>query len=410
MEKIKENQEVILKFIWGFLFLNPFLDVFTSFSNHYLGRSLYVVLFIKVFFLLFLFIECMKKFDKKIFLYCLLLFFYCLLFLGVQYSSKGSSILLMESQNLFRTFYFPLSFTFLLYLEKQNRFEIKRSQLVLLLILYLCFLVVPSLLGVGFNSYAHSKTGNIGWFYSTNEIGGILAILGPFLFVVLKNKKWFVQVLLFIFYLLGILILGTKVPILALVIIIFSFLILFYRKLFLKKEWKKIIVSVIGTLLCSIVLGFVVVQSSFYKNIQIHLDFLGIHQVQDLFTFHHIDHFIFSERLSFLENTHEIYSNQSLSSKIVGMGITVLEEENPVSMKMIEMDYFDVFYHYGVIGLLLFLLPFFLFYQKRKYQFDEIISMILILLLAFFSGHILIAPSVSVLVSLILIPKKEVLK
>ena len=123
-----------------------------------------------------------------------------------------------------------------------------------------------------------------------------------------------------------------------------------------------------------------------------HLNFLGIHQIQDLFTFHHIDHFIFSERLSFLSDTHEIYQTHSFPVKVIGMGIGDVYETSPVSMKTIEMDYFDIFYHYGIIGVCYF------------------ISIFLILLLAFFSGHILNAPSVSVIVALILIPKKVEVK
>lgn len=141
------------------------------------------------------------------------------------------------------------------------------------------------------------------------------------------------------------------------------------------------------------------------------MKFLGIHEVQDLFTFHHIDHFIFSERLSFLKNTHELYQEVSFSEKVVGMGIGDVRVNSPRSMKMIEMDYFDIFYHYGVWGSFCFVLAFLLFYKKRKYQLDEKISMWLVLLLSFFSGHILVSPSVSVLVAIVLVPKEvEVFK
>lgn len=405
-EIFKENS--VNKVIWFFLFMNPFLDVATSFANHYLGHSLSIVLGLKFLFLVFLFFLCMKKIDKKLVGYLVMIGIYFGLFLGLQYGIKGSQYLLLEAQNLFRTFYLPLVFSFLMILSKRGILEIKRQYLILLLLLYLSFLVIPSLSGVGFNSYAHSKGGNIGWFYSTNEIGGILAILGPFLLLFLSKQKWWLGMLGMAFYFSGILVLGTKVPVLALGLMILCFLFHFFHKLWLKKDWKKMIISTFVAGFCTILLSLVVMQTSFYKNIQIHLDFLGIQQFQDLLTFHHIDHFVFSERLSFLKKTHEVYLATPKLMKVIGMGVGDMSLSRPESMKMIEMDYFDIFYHYGVIGFILFVLPIFLLNQKRKWQLDEKISIGLVLLLALFSGHILVSPSVSVLVSLVLIPKSEV--
>lgn len=398
------------KVICFFLFLNPILDVITSYSLHRLGYSMPFVLILKFFFLIYLFALSMKYFDKKVFGYCFLVGIYFGVFLLLQYFTKGSSFLMLEAQNLFRTFYFPFVFSFLILLERKEVFKLKSNYLVMILFLYLFFLVVPTLTGLGFDSYAHSKSGNIGWFYSTNEIGGILAILGPFLLVYLKKQNWMVRIFSLLFYLMGIFVLGTKVPMLAFAIMILFFLGVFFKKLFQKREWKKIAIGGVCSILCAILFSFAVVQSSFYKNIQIHLDFLGIHQVSDLFTFHHIDHFIFSERLSFLLDTHAIYQSSSFVSKVFGMGIGVSTLDGASSMKMIEMDYFDVFYHYGILGTILFILPFFLFFKKRRYQMDEVISIFLILLLALFSGHILVSPSVSVLVALVLIPKKDEVK
>lgn len=395
------------KVICFFLFLNPILDVITSYSLHRFGYSMPFVLILKFFFLIYLFVLSMKYFDKKVFRYCLLVGIYFGVFLLLQYVTKGSSFLMLEAQNLFRTFYFPFVFSFLILLDRKNVFKLKSKYLVMILFLYLFFLVIPTLTGLGFDSYAHSKSGNIGWFYSTNEIGGILAILGPFLLVYLKKQNWIVRIFSILFYLMGIFVLGTKVPMLAFGIMICFFLGVFFKKLFQKREWKKIAIGGVCSILCAILFSFAVIQSSFYKNIQIHLDFLEIHQVSDLFTFHHIDHFIFSERLSFLVETHSLYQSSSLISKVFGMGIGVSTLDGASSMKMIEMDYFDVFYHYGILGTILFVLPFFLFLRKRKYQMDEVISIVLILLLALFSGHILVSPSVSVLAALVLIPKKD---
>jgi len=58
------------------------------------------------------------------------------------------------------------------------------------------------------------------------------------------------------------------------------------------------------------------------------------------------------------------------------------------------MDYFDLFYHYGVFGFFFFFLPFWKHFSWRG-KIEKKISIFLVFLLAFFSGHILLSPSVS---------------
>lgn len=401
-----EDKKRISKIIWFFLFLMPFLDVVTSFMIHFQGRSSYLVLAIKFLFLLFLIGLNLKYQNKKIFWFGSIFTLYICLFFLV---ATQLSFFFLEAQGLFRTFYFPfllLSFSFL---QKEDFFAVTKSQLLTLLFWYLFFLVVPEIFHLGFASYAHSKVGGIGWFYSTNEIGGILAILGPFLFhEYINHKRWFLF-LLILFYILGILVLGSKAPVLALGIIVVCFFLQFLVTVFRSKNWKKFYLSILSSFLFILVFGMILRGSSFYKNIKIHLDFLGIHEVKELFTYQHIDHFVFSERLTFLAQTHHVYMEQNKSRQLLGMGVLESEELGR-SMKMIEMDGFDVFYHYGVCGFFLFVYPFFNFLRKRKFTFEEKICFALLLLLSFFTGHILVAPSVSLLVVLVLLPKKEEVK
>lgn len=410
MKILKQRENYISDMIWIYLFISPILDVITSFSIHYMGKSMPIILGIKLFFLFFLFILNVIEKEKKSIWYSMCLFIYFLFFLFIMIYEKGLSSTYFEMQSLFRTFYFPCSFLFLYSLQKKKKFVVEEKKLCFVLFLYLFFLVVPELFQFGFQSYAITKAGGLGFFYSTNEISGILAILGPFLLSYLKNKNWIMRIFLFLLYLAGILVIGTKVPILAFCITIFCFLLFLFKQLWKRKEFKKFIssisISIIG-LLCFIGILFT---SSFYQNIKTHLDFLEIKEVSDLFTFHHIDHFIFSERLSFLQDTSLQYQNSSWFLKTVGIGITKLDGEAISSMKMIEMDYFDVFYHYGILGMFLFFLPFFFISWKRNYLLEEKISIFLIFLLALFSGHILVAPSVSILVACVLLEKKEVIE
>ena len=88
---------------------------------------------------------------------------------------------------------------------------------------------------------------------------------------------------------------------------------------------------------------------------------------------------------------------------------------------MVEMDYVDLFYRHGIIGFLLYMALFLTFvFRAIKDNFREkdqgkkitfFLSLILSLLLAFLTGHVLLAPAVSIFVALLLTDKeKEMMK
>ena len=86
-------------------------------------------------------------------------------------------------------------------------------------------------------------------------------------------------------------------------------------------------------------------------------------------------------------------------------------------MKMVEMDFVDLFYRHGILGFLLYLLPVvILFYQILvKYRIERkkekmnpkkvayLFSLGFAILLSLITGHVILSPSVSIYVALILI-------
>lgn len=401
------SKEYINKFIWIFLFLGPFFDVITSFSLHFFESSMPIILIIKVLFLFFLFIIICKQKNKTTLLYCSSLALYFILFFVITYQTKGINAFFPELQNAFRTFYLPIALILIIPLFKNGFFKIKIKYLSYILIEYLILILIPLLTHTGFASYAYSKTGSIGWFYSTNEIGGIFALLCPFFILFLLKKSWWIKLLGIITYSYVLFSMGTKVPILAFLFTTTIILGHYFIEWIKLRKFKKIALSVIIVIVGISSTILIIPKTSFYKNIQIHLDFLEVKNINDLLTFKHIDHFIFSERLSFLLETKENYDNSDLVSHTLGIGITENYGKENVNTKMIEMDYYDIFYRYGIVGTILFFFPFLTIIWKRKYLLEELISISLIFALSFFSGHIIVAPSVSILVLCILLPKQE---
>ena len=73
---------------------------------------------------------------------------------------------------------------------------------------------------------------------------------------------------------------------------------------------------------------------------------------------------------------------------------------------MIEMDYFDIFYSHGIIGSILFFgmyiyLIYKILHKRKSFDFKQYMlyaSLVLIIILSLFTGHIINAPSVSIIV------------
>ena len=409
-------KKYIDKIVLIFLILSPFFDLMSSiFINVFKINFNFIILF-KLFFLFILiyylfFISTYSK-KRSCIYYLLVLFLYSVIYMIIQIYYKDWSIFLYEAQNLFRTIYFPVCLVCLFAVYKEKKFNIDKSLLSKILIIYLVLIFIPLITHTGFNSYAYSKVGSIGWFNSTNEIGGILSILFPFLILCLfefKNKLISIIIFLSLFFIYFSL--GSKVPVIAFVLITILYLFRYVITLFINKKYK--ILSFIMVILIVIITAFVLIlpKTAFYKNIVIHLDFLEVKQVSDLFSIEKIDHFVFSSRINFMEKTMSNYKDSTLSQQLFGIGYIENYGTDSVNIKTIEMDYYDVLFRNGIIGFIIIFAPFIkiliLIYpqliKKDELSFAIRWSTILIILLSLFSGHILTSPSVSLFVVVILL-------
>ncbi len=398
--------------VW-FLLLGPIFDCVTALSIHILHIQFTGIIVIKILFLglllydLFFISKC--RYKKPIIAVTCAVITYMIVFVIQTLLQKNTDVFFYECQSMVRTFFFPLTLLALYNLHLEKRLTIHSKHLCSILLCYLGLILLPLLTHTGFDSYAYSKTGTIGWFYSTNEIGGILSILFPFLFYhLLFQKKWILLVGMIILMVVYFAI-GTKVPILSVLITFVIFGIFYVVQMLQKHKWKQLSYLGIIAAMGIISLVLIVPKTSFYKNIQIHLEFLEIHSLSDLLTVQKIDHFVFSERVTFLKNTFENYKKAPWNQKLLGIGYIENYGTDDVNVKLIEMDYYDIIFRHGIIGGVIYFIPFLwiliLMIKKIKYNFklDYVVSILLILLLSLFSGHMITAPSVSILVAYILI-------
>jgi len=411
-EFIKKN---ISKIIILFLFLSPIFDLITSIQTNLFNFSFNFIIIIKLFFMgLFIYYLTFiskTKYKKISLIYLFLIFIYFILYFFMVIYYKETSSLVYEIQNLFRNFYFIINLICLFNIYIYNKTDNLDKTVSKTLIIYILLIFIPTITKIGFNSYAYSKEGSLGLFNSTNEIGGILSILLPLgIYSLFNMKNKLLKLIIFLVSLYTYFSLGTKVPILSLIIVLILISLKYIYELFKKSEFKKLSIMFVSIIII-FVSGFIFIpKTSFYKNIIIHLEFLEIDSISDFKEPHIIDHFIFSERVTFYERTLNNYKKSSLYEKLIGIGYM---KESGID-KTIEMDYFDILFRHGIIGFIIYFIPYIyilvnIFKKTKKltkvdnYLYYLYISLILILVLSLFSGHIITSPSVSMFALIILI-------
>ena len=418
-------KEKTLKLIRIFLLLSPFLDMLTAFMLQVLNIDFtigmivrFLIIIICLYYLIFIY----KKANKKYLLIILgSIILYLSVFALVTLINKGSDVFLLEMKNALKTFYLPILLLGFYAISCENKEFLSNKTIITVYITYLLGIFIPDILGIGFDSYEVSKTGSIGFFNTANEISAIISILMPFFLLYLYQKKSFILTILLVGVLVfDILSIGTKGPLLAFFIIIFVLVIIYIGYLIKNKFYKKLALLTSVIVILSSVMIIYLPKSAFYKNIQIHLDFLEVDNITEIFTDYKLfDHFVFSSRLEFLSNTYANYEEAPIIEKLFGIGYIENYGTDASHEKMIEMDYFDILFRHGIVGFSIYILIF-LYFLIRAFKYNHTIkdnnfkictylSLFLIIALSFITGHVLLAPAVSIFVAIIL-TRKEVIE
>lgn len=400
MKKLNNTIKTNITTIIGvFLIISPFLDLFTSIGIKYNIDQLTIGIIIRgLFMLLMIYYSIFLKDNKKqTIIFLSVIFTYIALFLTKTILTNGN--ITYETTVIFKTFYFIiLSITFI-NLEK----PIDTKYYIACFTTYLLLVFIPNILNIGFNSYEIAKVGQVGWFNSANEISTILSILTPILIAYLMTKK---NKILSVLYLIIILItffsIGTKVPILSLAIICGFYFLYSLYKLIRKKDTKKITFILTGLFIIIISTAILLPKTSFYKNIKIHLEYLEVDNIVEIFTDTElIDHFLLGSRLKLLSQNIKTYKESGTVEILLGIG---------AEHRQSEMDFFDIFINYGIIGFALIatILIILIIKQKPKYTTNTKLSLLLAITIAFLSGHVLVSPAVSIFIPLLLFDKSMV--
>ncbi|MFK4291051.1 hypothetical protein ABH955_003575 [Bacillus sp. RC240] len=341
-----------------------------------------------------------------------------------------------------------------------------RNNIVYSTLIINAIMVISITTSTDFGSYEWMKVGSRGWFYAGNELGSILAIIFPIvvLYSIQKTKSvkhvlYWIPSLLMIYSLIQV---GTKVGMgsigatLAAAIGIIVLQLLFDRRNPNKKSLA------LNALIAIVLLAGVVgtfKMTPLAQNMGIHNNYLAEQNVaqhgqkeqeikdklkkeQEIKEKEEKQHkvekpeekakveaevkkelekeqkkenqenLIFSGRQVYEERHKQFFKEAPTSQKLLGMGYAgnyKYNEQKQPDPKLIEMDFHDWFYDFGIIGFALMMIPF-IYYGVRILlafitRFKEIFnvkygmitaSLVLALGIAYIAGHILTAPGVGI--------------
>ncbi|MFC4386539.1 O-antigen ligase family protein [Gracilibacillus marinus] len=279
----------------------------------------------------------------------------------------------------------------------------------------------------GNSSYDYpGKEGHSGWFFSANDLSALLALsFGILLLHLINSKKVAYKLLLFFLVpitIWSLLTVGTKVGLGAIIIgIAITLFVVLIRLIKKEKEW----LNLCFLLLISIFAMIYVPQSAVGNNLGLDSLFSDddkkVEEVkpneegnqeptQEEIDENQFDikeqvmtNKVLSGRDQFLDNAIQDWKEAPLSQWILGMGPG---GNYPEKLKLIEMDFLDLFFGYGILGSILLFAPFLimgiiivysLFKNKFK-KFDARVFISAIQLgmgvgIAAFAGHIFLNPS-----------------
>ncbi len=422
-----------------FIILQPIIDILTSLCIRNISENLTLGIFIRAAFMLYIMIYTIFKVDKKsrwqILIYYSCIAVYSIAFMINSYTKYGLTMIVAQAKGLIKTFYFPIILASLLILFKKKEYSSKQKYLNISLAIYVLTIVICKIFSVGYETYPMKpKAGTIGLFYAGNETSAIIAMLAPICFATFISKKFnILNAILCALTVFAMLEIGTKVAFVSTAVLIVLTLILSAIKL-IKKEIKGFYKQFITLLLIGLLTFLFVGNTSVGKNLNIN-PILFKKQVtaaepeepeenaekKDVDTDPTV---LLSGRNNFFKNNLKKYNNASISEKVLGIGYIAPKKDIVQERKLVEIDYFDVFFCHGILGTLIYIIPlavlvvisiknFFAKFINNMNNHTLILIIYSVLIgfgIALMAGHVFTAPAVSIFLILSMLEMYRILK
>ncbi|WP_181190313.1 O-antigen ligase family protein [Bombilactobacillus bombi] len=452
MKKINLNKFSVLLVLY--LLIQPLLDVITGWQVKLLphfGLTVGVVVRAIMLVVILYFINLAAKaranwFDRHLWQYFLLLVIIIVINLVVNKFNKPVFATFTELSAIFKSVHYLVILIGFYYVFRNLR--AKQIKALIPTVIYWAQMIVnvvmlaASLTNSGFATYDQGKVGQTGWFNAGNELGAILAITFPLviLYALQKSQEqgqfwsWIGVVLSVI----SIIMVGTKSCFYGMLIGLFFALIyqiLAYRFWSLSKIAKKSLkINFLITCLLGLSIAVVYPASPVHTNSVIQAKIIKNNQLNKKKLLRksrhkkHLDHYerfllsnnelsnpllakLLSGRTNYFNFNSRHFAKAPLIQKLFGMGYGSNYKKHP---RTVEMDLFDLFFQFGIIGFIVVILPLlvsllYLAFQLLRHWTSRNIQTNLLyfaaiaigIFMSVLAGHVLNAPAVNIYFSFI---------
>lgn len=441
---IQKNIHLFEKYMFVFIILQPIIDLLTSFSLLVLDINITFGILVRfgtmALILIYIFFALDKNQRNRSMFYIFFLGIVLLIGFVNNLLVKDPINVFSEIKHIAKIIYAPvmlfgyLTVFYRLSKHDNTKEHIQRNVYIAMLIVSIVMLL-STITGTAIKSYESEKLGWQGWFFAGNEIGAIMAIALPMvlLYSVQKTSStkklyhWIPTVMLII----SLLLVGTKVGYLSsLIILAITLVSMVYERIknrndiLLRKKYN------LNLLVNLVVLALFLLSTPITPvmyNTNVHLSWLGYDDPVEkevetpnkqsvkpgkkaiLEDTKAVENILLSGRENFLKLHKGYFKEAPMSQKLFGMGYGSNYEEFDVIGKTIEMDFYDIFFSFGIVGFTAYILPFIylaitcmwliLKNLKDKLTLENILigsGILLGLGIAYTAGHVLTAPAVSI--------------
>lgn len=434
LTKVKEkfNLENILCL---YIVIQPIIDMLTSVCVRNISPKLSLGILVRMIFMVFIVIYALVKADKKdrikILIYYILIAISIIVSSIISFKNYGTERIFTQAKGVVKIYYFPVVLVSLMAIFKQKEIKPKIKYLNIATLIYGIVIILGVILDFGYTTYSDKNfSGTIGLFYAGNEIGAILSILMPFIFITFYSKEFKIyNIISAILITYAILQIGTKTAFISAIGLLTLTTIIMVVKLFTKERkniYKYFISSLaIITTICLCINYIPAVKNLKNKVTEIQAETKEPSKIEqepetplseetkeeNKSKSKTIINNILSNRDVLYENALEKYKSASLVSKIFGLGFVDRDvEEGIIERKMVEMDYCDIFFCLGIFGTIIYIVPFVIivwiickkFFKHFKQNVIDakvllnLYSILMGLAIALVAGHVFTAPAVSI--------------
>lgn len=440
------------KIIYIYFLMLPFVDLATSLITRLTNFSISLGTIVKgltiIFSVCYILFFSKSKNRKKSIYYLIVLCIFALFYFLFKREMWTISNLITETITAFRYLYYPVMILGVYNIFDDCKIDSKfiKKILVFNCLTYIALILIPYFTNTSFNSYSDAGVyGVSGWFYSANELSILVIILTSSIYYFMDSKKPYKIVVTFpIIY--AITRIGTKVSYFGLII---SLIIV---SLYYIIKNKKVILPIILTIFLLISSSDTPTIVNFQESINrvfintkkvtnttnntsnttnnVVIDDTPINNDEPI----EVDEppikiivkpielvpneepqkiiaVVLNGRSDFFRVNYSVYKNSGIINQLFGLGWSNRPSiRYTIDAKLIEIDYLDIVIHYGILGMIIYFIPFLYFVYKsliRIKQFNlNVIYYYLYLGLsfsvAFFAGHVLSAPAVSIYIILLM--------